>query len=181
MAEIAINRYVDSLYEIAKEDHIEQELLYQLNQVVDIFLQNEDFYYIMKSRFYKKEEKKNLLSEIFSERVHEYLLNFIKILIDNGRIGMLEDIRDAYKKRYYADENIREFEVITSIPMTSIQKDNLISQLKKIIQAKEVYLINYVDPAIIGGMKLKSNDVELDQSITTMLKKMKQQLQEKMI
>ena len=33
MAEIAINRYVDSLYEIAKEDHIEQELLYQLNQV----------------------------------------------------------------------------------------------------------------------------------------------------
>ena len=94
---------------------------------------------------------------------------------------MLEDIRDAYKKRYYADENIREFEVITSIPMTSIQKDNLISQLKKIIQAKEVYLINYVDPAIIGGMKLKSNDVELDQSITTMLKKMKQQLQEKMI
>ena len=94
---------------------------------------------------------------------------------------MLEDIRDAYKKRYYADENIREFEVITSIPMTSIQKDNLISQLKKIIQAKEVYLINHVDPAIIGGMKLKSNDVELDQSITTMLKKMKQQLQEKMI
>ena len=173
MAEIAINRYVDSLYEIAKEDHIEQELLYQLNQVVDIFLQNEDFYHIMKSRFYKKEEKKNLLSE--------YLLNFIKILIDNGRIGMLEDIRDAYKKRYYADENIREFEVITSIPMTSIQKDNLISQLKKIIHAKEVYLINYVDPAIIGGMKLKSNDVELDQSITTMLKKMKQQLQEKMI
>ena len=80
MAEIAINRYVDSLYEIAKEDHIEQELLYQLNQVVDIFLQNEDFYHIMKSRFYKKEEKKNLLSEIFSERVHEYLLNFIKII-----------------------------------------------------------------------------------------------------
>lgn len=181
MAEIAINRYVDSLYEIAQDEHIEQELLDQLTKVVDVFLQNEDFYHILRSDFYKKEEKKNLLSEIFSGKLHEYLLNFIKILIDNGRIAMIEDIKDTYKKRYYHDENIREFEVITSIPMTSTQKDNLISQLKKMVQAKEVYLINHVDPDIIGGMKLKSNDVELDQSITTMLKQMKQQLQRKMI
>lgn len=181
MAEIAIIRYVNSLYQLATEEHIEEELLHQLTDVINIFLKNEDFYFILQSETYKKEEKKIFFEEIFSGKIHTYLLNFVKILIDNGRLGFIEEIKDSYKKLYYDSQNIKEFEAITSIPMTESQKERLIEQLKKLTEANEVYLSNKVDSGIIGGMKLKSDDIELDQSIQTKLEKMKQQLQEKIM
>lgn len=114
----------------------------------------------MQSETYKGREK-NFFEEIFSGKIHTYLLNLVKILIDNGRLGFIEEIKDSYKKLYYDSQNIKEFEAITSIPMTESQKERLIEQLKKLTEVNEVYLSNKVDSGIIGGMKLKSDDIEL--------------------
>lgn len=56
------------------------------------------------------------------------------------------------------------------------QKHNIISKIKKISQAKEVAIEEYIDKSLIGGIKISFEDKIIDQTIKSRINKLKAKL-----
>ena len=75
--------YGQSLYMLAKEENIEEELLKQMTAVDSIFKENPDYITLLSEPSLKKKLRLSLVDEAFAGQVHPYLLNFMKILLEN--------------------------------------------------------------------------------------------------
>ena len=74
------NVYGESLYELAKEENLTQEIGGQLKVLQQSFREEPDFVRLLSSPNLTKAERCQILDESFRDKVHPYLLNFLKIL-----------------------------------------------------------------------------------------------------
>ncbi|MGI6681065.1 MAG: ATP synthase F1 subunit delta [Bdellovibrionota bacterium] len=114
-------------------------------------------------QFNKKIEILNLLFEKLNEEDKE-LKNFIRVMLDNKRLGILEDVLACY------DEIVKEYRKIASFELTVAReldenvKEEISSKLATIVKNK-VDIKWAVEPNIIGGIIIKCGDKLLDASI----------------
>lgn len=181
MGELVQERYASLLFQAAKEESIEREIYEQLQYLSSLSVKEEEFIHLLKSAYLGKQERKDMIERVFGNQLHRYVVNFLKLLVDKGRLALLPDMVKMYKKIYYTTQNIREFVVTTAVQMTGEQEQNLKNKLRESNPGKEIELVCLVDPDMIGGLKLKSDDRELDRSFESMLKEMKKELQEMII
>ena len=72
-------RYGGSLYELAKEEQLTDELLSELETAVTCFGENADYMRLLTAENLPKKERCDLLDAAF-EGAHPYLINFMKLL-----------------------------------------------------------------------------------------------------
>ncbi len=122
-----------------------------------------------------KEEKEKLLDTLFKNKVNKYLLNFLKIMTDRKAVMYIRESFDEYVEAYNRHYNIEKIVATTAIEMSQELKDKLINKLQK-VTGKTVILDTKVDKNVLGGIVLKYNDAQLDDSIAMKLKNMKEEL-----
>ena len=69
--------YGGALYELAREEQLEELLLGQLDTVDAVFRENPEYLRLMDSRALPKAERLALLDTAFAGKVHPYLVNFM--------------------------------------------------------------------------------------------------------
>lgn len=111
-----------------------------------------------------QEQKEGMLDRIFSGRIDENLLNFLKVLCRRGRIGSLRAIQVTAS--VLREEQLGRMRVIvtTAQALTSEQKTQIASQLSK-TYAKEAVLVERVDESLLGGIVIRIGDRVLDGSV----------------
>jgi F-type H+-transporting ATPase subunit delta len=176
--ESVANAYASALFSLSLETDKTDKTLKEINQVKDILINNNELFDILKSRSLTKDEKKELIDNIFSKLLDKNVLNFIKLLIDKSRISYLLDITKEYRQIYLDHFQIKELIVYSSKALTKTDlkkiKDHLESQNN---EKYDVY--NKIDESLIGGIKVQINDLVLDGSIKNKLDRMKQSILEK--
>lgn len=175
MAELVRETYAGAIFDIAGELGKEDDFFKELTELGQIFKENPDFMRILKSPVFSKEEKKRLLSEIFSGKISEYLMNFLKVLVDKNRIGIFQGIIDAYKGILNKKRNIEEVTAVTAIPMSEQMKSDLTNKLKN-LTGKNIILDNRIDESILGGVLLKIKNEQMDGTIKSRLESIKNDL-----
>lgn len=116
------------------------------------------------------------LTEAFDDSyVTGELVSFLAYLKTRGREKDTEAILERFLEMARSQLGIVDVEVITAIPLTDKQLENL---QRKLIQRarKMVYLYPKVDPAIIAGVRLVAKDFVLDTSVRTRLLEMKEEI-----
>ncbi len=114
MASIVSERYALSLYEVAKEAGKAPELLDELLAVAQVFGENPDLMKVMQAPAIQLPEKKELLQTVFGGRIDGFLLNFLMLITEKRRIGLLYEMAESYKQQYYFEEGICEVTAITA-------------------------------------------------------------------
>lgn len=175
MAELVSKTYAGAFFDIAQEIGKEEEYFEELKELDKIFSLHGDLMTFLKSPVFSKEEKKKLLAEIFSGKVSEYAMNFLKVLVDKGRIGLFAEIASTYKTMLYRKKNMEEVTAITAVAMTQEMKDALTQKLNTSL-GKDVILQNKVDPSILGGVVLKIGNEQIDGSVKNRLETIKKEL-----
>ncbi len=181
MGELAHERYGNLLFQVAQEEAIHFEIYRQLEYIGELYRQEEEYIHLLKSSYFSKQERREMVDKVFAQNCHPYIVNFLKILVDKERIGAFPEIFEMYKKKHCEHENIKEFFVTTAVEMTEEQKQRLTKKLEEANPNKKIELKNLVDNSILGGIKIKTDDKELDRSFESMLKDMKKDLQETII
>ncbi|KAM3958927.1 LOW QUALITY PROTEIN: ATP synthase subunit O, mitochondrial [Aphomia sociella] len=98
--------------------------------------------------------------------------NLLGLLAENGRLGKLDTVINAFKIIMAAHRGEVTCEVITAKPLDQTQKQNLEAALKKFLKANETILLTAkVDPALLGGMVVSIADKYVDMSVATKVKK----------
>ena len=175
MEGIIAQRYAVSLFEVAKEEKIQDEILENVKFLEEIFKENNDFFRLMNIPTVAKEEKIQLIDKVFEGNINLYVLNFLKILAEKGRTNYFFEMASYFKKLYNKENNIKEAVAVTAIPLNDNLKTKLINKLQE-ITGKRIVMTNEVDPSILGGIVLKMEDDQLDGSVKGRLDKLKSAL-----
>jgi F-type H+-transporting ATPase subunit delta len=116
------------------------------------------------------------LKTIFTNRVTDLVLRFLLVLNANGRISRIETIQAAYDELVLEAWGRIEVDVWTATPLDSAGKEMLIARLHEILR-KEPVLHTWVDPTLIGGIRIRIGDRLIDGSVAARLKQLEKSLQ----
>jgi len=176
MTHIAKN-YADALYELARDEGLDEQLFGQLREIKELLEGNPDYVRLLSAPNLPKSERLSALDEAFSGRVHPYLLSFLKLLCERGHIRELKDCAVQYRRRRNADRGILDAVAITAVPL----RDELREKLRVRLQAltgKQVDLQYRIDPGVLGGIRLEYDGKALDGTVRSRLSGIEKTLSE---
>ena len=113
-------------------------------------------------------KEKVMAGMIASMSVDEIMGNFLKLLVQKKRAGILPEIAESYRTMVDEANNVSHGNVISAVELSDDLKANVQAVLEK-LTGKKVKLTTSVDPSIVGGIIAKVGDLELDGSIKTQL------------
>lgn len=156
--------YGGSLYELALEEGLTGQILDELRQVLAIFDESPDYWRFLSTLSIAREARCAALDEALGGRIQPYLLNFLKILCENGTMASLKGCAREYRRRYNADNGIVEVRAVTAVPMGEELREKLRRKLESVLD-KTVELTCRVDPACMGGVRLELPGRQLDGTV----------------
>lgn len=156
--------YGDSLYDLAAEEKLTEEILPQMEQVMALFKENPDYLTLLSEPSIPKTERVGLLDKAFEGQLTLYLLNFLKLLCECGMLREFRDCCKEFQARYYEDHNIAQAVVITAVALTEAQAQALKEKLEK-ISGKTVLLTQKTDSQVIGGIRVELEGKQLDGTV----------------
>ena len=175
MIDVIANRYAEALFQLSEEENITKEIYNELHDVVEVIKNNKELDNVLKSPLVAKNEKTQLIEALFNNKINNDLKNFLKILVEKGRISSLKSIELTFKELLNDKHNIIEGTVISAIALTEKQVKELEEKLSKKYN-KNVTLENKVDKSVLGGVLVRLGNTEIDGTIKTRLDGLKNQL-----
>lgn len=101
--------------------------------------------------------------------------NFIRILIDAGRLSNAAKIFELFEERRADAEGVVEISVITAYPLADEQKQRIAAAMAEKL-GKQVSMVSEVDRSLIGGAVIRAGDSVIDASIRGRLRELNNML-----
>lgn len=169
--------YGAALYELARDEGLSDDVFAQLQMTAGLLRENPDYMRLLSLPSVPKGERCAVLDESFGGRVHEYLLSFLKVLVERGAIGELYGCEETFRRRYYEDHGILEVTVSAAAPLPDGQKEKLERRLAE-KTGKDIRLTVRVDPEVLGGLRLELAGKRLDGTVRRRLEEIASRLRE---
>ncbi len=90
--------------------------------------------------------------------------NFVQVLVDNDRLGVVPAIRTLFEALKREQEGVLEVQITSAFALDDEQQSRLVSRLEAKYQRKVSAQVS-VDPQLIGGVKIVVGDKVLDASV----------------
>lgn len=167
MSQIGTN-YAQALYGLAAEEGAADTVLSQLASLDAAFSQEPDFLKLLAAPNISKQERCGILDKSFRDKVHPYVLNFLKLLTEKGYTRHFPDCCKQFREQYNAEHGILSVRAVTATALTESQQEKLTRKLAA-ITGKTVELTVRVDPTVLGGVRLDYDGKRLDGTVRNRL------------
>ena len=164
MTDIA-EAYGKTLYSLANECEATEEILGQIAVLRQAFAENPKYLTLMGA---PKEERVALVDEAFDGKLHIYLLNFLKVLIENNSVHEFMDAAKQFRKEYNWEHGIETVTVVSAVALDAAQEAELTAKLRS-LTGKEIHLEKRVDPSVLGGLRLQMEGLQMDGTVKNKL------------
>ena len=172
----AARRYAKALIDLARRDGIIAEIGTQLQQYQVLLRENRHLQRALENPGIDIQVKTGILTTIFERTQPAPLLrNFLLLLMQKGRLPQFDAICTHYE-RMASDELRRVVAQVTTAVEMDTQQRQVITQKIAAATQKDVQLEAHVDPALIGGLVVRVNNVILDGSVRGQLTRMRKAL-----
>ena len=159
------NVYGESLYTLAWEENLSEQIGGELAALRDGFRQAPELIRLLSSPSLTKAERCQILDDSFRGKVHPYVLNFLKILTEKGYMRHFGDCCKAYTAHFDQDNGIVRVTAVTAVALTDSQSARLTEKLSR-STGKQVILHNRVEPGVLGGVRLDYDGQRLDDTVS---------------
>lgn len=159
------NVYGESLYTLAREENLSEQIGGELAALRGSFRQAPEFIRLLSSPSLTKAERCQILDDSFRGKVHPYVLNFLKILTEKGYMRHFSDCCKAYTAHFDQDNGIVRVTAVTAVALTDSQSARLTEKLSR-STGKQVILHNRVEPGVLGGVRLDYDGQRLDDTVS---------------
>ena len=163
--------YGRALYALAEETGRTEDFRQELTALREIFDSEETFCELLANPGVTRNEKKQILKDVFEGRVSTDVFSFLCILIDKHRVHYLDRIVSEYIRIDDEEHRIGEGVIYSAVPLTDEQISSFEDKAGALLQ-KKVSLENVIDKSLIGGVKLFLDDRLVDASLRTELEKL---------
>ena len=165
MAKLAAKTYGESLVELAVEENKLELLLEEVQMLQQILTRHEDLCKLMTHPKIGKEEKQNVIENIFKSNISDDMTGFLVIVIKKGRFKEIEAILTYFIARVKEYKKIGVAFVTTAVELREEQKQALVKRLIETTKYETMEMNYATDSSLIGGMIVRIGDRVVDSSI----------------
>lgn len=170
---LAAKNYGDALYQLSLKENSLELFKVELKEINEVYRNSHELKGILSHPDISKKDKKVILDKLF--KVNKNILIFLKVLIDNNRFNLLEDIVADFNGRANEYLKIEECKVISAVKLNEEELGSikllLEEKLNKSVEIKEI-----IDHDLIAGIRIVLKDEIIDNSIETKLNKLKNKI-----
>jgi F-type H+-transporting ATPase subunit delta len=120
----------------------------------------------LKSAFLDEEQRVAMIDRLLAGRVSPTVLNFVKVLSDHGRIGILSSVAREARKLYNTSAGRADVLVKLAMPADDALMSEIAGVVRRYAKVEPVMRVE-IDPAIVGGFEIRVGDVVYDGSLRT--------------
>lgn len=121
------------------------------------------------------EDKAALVLSICGDRLDAVQRNFLRVLVDADRVGLMPQIRAQFLELKDGAEGVAKARIESAFPMTDGQVAELTGALEKRF-GRRIEATVVVDPALIGGARVTVGDTVVDGTVQAQLHAMAREL-----
>jgi F-type H+-transporting ATPase subunit delta len=165
-----VEPYAEALLELANSNDSLKETTNDMNIVSQFLVNSSDLKKFLGNPLITREAKKNVIKDILGEQINPTTLTFLMLLVDRGRISLLDTVAQRFLELSYKTEKIEIAKITSSIQLSADQQKNIAEKLKAITGAKQIKLALKVDPTLIGGFTVEIGSKLIDTSIRGQLR-----------
>jgi len=169
------SKYAEALFEIAKDAGITEKVREEIIVISKVFDANKKLKAIMNHPGISREEKKNMIRQIFGEQISKTTVNFMLFLIDKKRERLFEAICDVFVEKVEEEMGVRKITIETAYKLEPAEKDRLVRQLESAMK-KKLKVDARVNAGMLGGIIIRERMKLIDASVIQFLNTLKSRL-----
>jgi F-type H+-transporting ATPase subunit delta len=166
-------RYAQALFELAKDQGDAVAVEAELKSLKAMRAESADLRTLMSSPAFSGEDKgKGLAGIAEAAGFGPTTRKFLGLVADNRRASALPAMIAAFERIAAADRGTVSAEVVTAMPLTAAQTKALAAALRTAL-GKDPEIETRVEPAILGGIKVRVGSRLFDASLKSRLDSLK--------
>ncbi len=176
MAKLIEKNYGQALFDLSVEQNQVDAYADQISMILQALDENPDLLALLTHPQINKEDKINVVENIFAGRVDDDITGFLVIVVKAGRQNALREILEYFMNEVKAYKHIGVAYVTSAVELSETQKAAVKKRLLDTTDEVDYEMHYHVDPSLIGGMIIRIGDKVVDSSIKTKLELMSRDL-----
>jgi F-type H+-transporting ATPase subunit delta len=166
--------YSEALFDAARGQGKLDLIRDQLGKLVEAIEESRELTLFFFSPLFSTREKKEGLERMLSG-ADEIFVNFLKVLIDNHRMPVINRIRKRYEDLWRDENKLLAVEITSAVELD----ENVAQEIRQRVEqqtGRRVELTRRVDEGILGGLVVRVSNMILDASIRNQLERLRRQV-----
>lgn len=167
-------RYATALMELSLSQGKIEQVEKDIAQFTALIKDSQDFRTFLNSPIIRGSKKIQIYQEVL-KGFDELTMRFFKLVTQNGREQLLPEIARQFKQLLDKHRNIVTGTIISSSALDAATKQNIIEKLSTTFH-RNLKLQEEVNPSLMGGFIIRIDDKQIDASVASKLKQLRQEL-----
>ena len=176
MAKLVSKTYGDALFETAVEENRIEDFSQEVKGIVEVLRENQELSRLMNHPQIVKEEKLQLIENIFKGKISDEMIGLMRMLIAKDHFSEMEHVFVYFLEEVKEYRNIGTAYVTSAVELSADQKKQVETRLLETTKYESFEMHYDVDAALIGGMVIRIGDRVVDSSIRTKLYELSKEL-----
>lgn len=164
--------YAEALLEIARERGQIDAIGTELQEFAELVSLDAEIRNCLETPVLEPAMQKQVLSRALEGQVQPVLVDFLCLLIDRGRIGVLGEVAGAYRELADQAAGRQRVQAVSAEPLDAPMQERLLNVLHRRLQ-RECVLETSVQPDLLGGLTLSIGDTIYDGSLRNRLQRVR--------
>jgi F-type H+-transporting ATPase subunit delta len=174
----AVSTYAEALFEAARERDELEAVVEDLEEFTTALEESEELRLFFYGGQIPEREKRRAIDAL-TEGMALSTRNFLKVLTDNGREEILDEVLIRYEGLVKEHLGRVEVEVTTAVELTEDELERIKERLGRSLEGREVILQTSVDPNILGGAVFRFGGRMVDGSVRGRLASLREEMLER--
>jgi len=167
--------YARALVDLALEQGSLDEVASEMAQLEQVINREPKIALLMSAPTLNNEQRQAILENIFKGRVNPIIYQFFVVLNRKGQLGRAPATILAFRDVYGQQYGVVEVDAYVANAIDQARKEAIEKMVGGIL-GRDVAVQVYVQPELIGGIRLRIGDQLIDATVISRLQRMKQQI-----
>lgn len=167
--------YAQALLEMVLAADVVDDVAEQVEQLRQLIDDQPELRRILGSRLLGTSQRAATIDRVFQGKVHGLLHQFLQVVNRKNRMHALPGILAAFEGLVEEHRGVQEVDAYVAVPLSEDDRRQVATAAGRAI-GRNVTIDEHVDPALIGGLKLRVGDRLIDGSVATQLKLIRRKL-----
>lgn len=166
-------RYAQALFDLANDQKAVPAVEADLKSLKAALAESAELRALLASPAFSSDDKgKGLVAIAKQAKLHPTTIKFLGLLAANGRAFLLASVITGYEALSAKARGAIAAEVITAVPLSAAQSKGVAAALRQAL-GKDPEISTRVDPALLGGIKVRVGSRLFDASLRSKLDTLK--------
>lgn len=168
--------YAKALMSVAEDNNAVDQVGVEVADLLEVLDSSKELTDFLMSPLMSADAKKGVLRQLAEGNVSDFVLSFLLLLVDRGRVAFLKPILQQYQALLRELKQTALADVTSAVELSEDQQNAIRDRVQAMTGAHSVELSVRVDPSLLGGLVVKVGSQVIDASLRGQLRRIGLQL-----